>query len=84
MNESAVKMDISEQIKEIILDIADIPSQKYMDSAKLREDLGMDSLDMVELIMVCEKDFYVNLPDKEWKLVETPRQLADLINARKP
>ena len=76
-------MEITTQIKEIILDLADIPAQRYVESAHLREDLGLDSLDMVELIMICEKNFYVNLPDREWKTIETPHQLVRLILERR-
>lgn len=45
----------------------------------LKNDLGLDSLDMVEVIMMCEKDFFTNLPDREWTKSETVLDLERLI-----
>lgn len=45
----------------------------------LKDDLGLDSLDMVEIIMSCEKDFFTNLPDKEWAKCKTILELEQII-----
>ena len=73
------EMDIASQVKSIILSISSIPDRQYADTASFKEELGFDSLDMIEMIMTCERDFYISLPDKEWKHLDTPQELTHLI-----
>ncbi len=44
----------------------------------LVKDLGMDSLEMLELVMECEKEFQVVIPDREWTSIT---RIQDLIHA---
>ncbi len=57
--------------KEILLDIAQKPADFYQGSGRLKDDYGLDSLDMVELVMYCEKDLDITLRDHEWKSIKT-------------
>jgi NADH dehydrogenase (ubiquinone) 1 alpha/beta subcomplex 1 len=45
-------------------------------------DLGLDSLDTVEVVMAIEEDFSVEIPDKEADDIKTPRQAVDYISHR--
>ena len=45
--------------------------------AKLEEDLGADSLDLVEIIMSVEDEFIIDIPDEHAEKLQTVQQLAD-------
>lgn len=50
--------------------------------AKLREDLGADSLDLTELVMVLEDHFDISIPDSELANIETVQDLVDYIGGQ--
>ena len=45
--------------------------------ANLEEDLGADSLDLVEIIMAVEEEFVIDIPDEHAEKLQTVQQLAD-------
>lgn len=49
--------------------------------ARLREDVGLDSLDHVEMVMLLEDEFGVNITDEEAQKLETVQQVVDLLRA---
>lgn len=71
------KNKVKEKLKEVINDLLQIDDIKQEDS--LIEDLGMDSLDMVELVMYIEEDFDIELPDDGLDNVKTIRDVEKLI-----
>ncbi|MDX2246359.1 MAG: acyl carrier protein [Bacteroidia bacterium] len=71
------------QLKNTILDLAGIPEAQFSWSQSLRVEIGLDSLDMVELVMICEKDFGVSISDREWQGLSTAASLRDLISAHR-
>lgn len=74
---------LANTLKSIVLDIAEIAPDSYHPYADFKADLGLDSLDMVELIMICEKDFVIHLPDHEWTNIASPEELLQLISKKK-
>lgn len=76
--------DFDAAFRAVILDVTEIDPADYAPEANLRADLALDSLDLIELVMVCEKDFGVLVPDREWMKIETIAQLRELIMARLP
>ena len=69
--------NMEEKIKEIIEDRLGISRNDYRNDESFQEDLGCDSLDMVDLIMECEKQFNISIPDDD---VDKLRTVQDLIN----
>lgn len=59
------KEEIKNKIKEIIVDKNDVPAEQVTDNASFEADLGMDSLDRVELMIEVEKEFKISIPDDE-------------------
>lgn len=57
--------NIEEKVKSIIADQLGIEEEQVKDDSKFLEDLGADSLDLVELIMSLEEEFNVEIPDEE-------------------
>lgn len=58
-------LTVEERVKKIIVEQYGVDEKEVVPSAKLREDLGADSLDLVELVMACEEAFDIEIPDKE-------------------
>ncbi len=70
-------MAIEERIKEIIADQLGVEADKITPEAKFVEDLGADSLDVVELIMAFEEEFGIEIPDEDAEKIQT---VGDVIN----
>lgn len=65
-------MDVSfEKIKEIIVDQMGVDPDKVTESASFIEDLGADSLDIVELIMTFEEEFDMEMSDEDAEKIAT-------------
>lgn len=63
---SHVKMeDIKNRLKEIVVDRLDVEEDQIKPEASFVEDLGADSLDIVELIMGIEEEFDIEIPDED-------------------
>lgn len=50
--------------------------------SKLVEDLGADSLDVVELVMACEDEFNISLPDEDVEKMQTVKDVVEYITKR--
>jgi acyl carrier protein len=57
--------DIAEKVKAIVVDKLGVDEAEVVESASFTNDLGADSLDVVELVMEFEKEFGVTVPDNE-------------------
>ncbi len=57
--------NIAEDVKAIIADKLGVDASEVTDSASFQNDLGADSLDIVELIMDFEKQFDIKIPDED-------------------
>ena len=68
-----------DKIKEIIAEKLEIDIEQITDEAKFIDDLGADSLDVVELIMTLEDEFEVEITDEEAEKIVTVRDAIDFI-----
>ena len=59
------KEEIVARLKEIIIDRLDVEEEQIAPEASFVEDLGADSLDIVELIMGIEEEFDIEIPDED-------------------
>jgi len=64
-------LNIEEKIKKIIIEKLAIKKSKITLETNFINDLGADSLDIVELIMEFEKEFNISIPDEEAELIKT-------------
>ncbi len=64
-------MALSEEVKQIIVNQLHVPPEKVTENAHFIDDLGADSLDIVELVMALEEKFGITIPDEEAQKLDT-------------
>ena len=64
-------MSILEQVKEVVVEQLDVNADEVKEESKFVEDLGADSLDVVELVMALEEKFEIEIPDDEAEKIST-------------
>lgn len=67
------------RINEIIAREFEVPLTDVVPSARLREDLGLDSLDGLDLIVALEAEFDIRLDDKAVKRLQTVGEIHDYV-----
>ena len=63
--------DIAEKVKKIIVDQLGVSADEVKPEASFVDDLGADSLDIVELIMGIEEEFDIEIPDEDAEKLTT-------------
>lgn len=79
----ATKDQIFDKVKAIIVDQLGVEEDEVNLEASFIEDLGADSLDIVELIMALEEEFEVEVPDEDAEKLQTVSDAVEYIKARK-
>jgi acyl carrier protein len=74
---------LTKQVKEIIANELNVPMSKLTDSASFQEDLGADSLAIIELIMRIEEAFDLDIPDKEAETIRTVKEAIAYVKTKK-
>ncbi|HIX20538.1 MAG TPA: acyl carrier protein [Candidatus Akkermansia intestinigallinarum] len=75
--------NIESQVKDIIVEQLGVEPQKVTLEAKFIEDLGADSLDIVELIMAFEEKFSIEVPEDAAEGLKSVQDVIDFINKSK-
>ncbi|MFZ2330441.1 MAG: acyl carrier protein [Atribacterota bacterium] len=70
-------MDVIKRVKKIIVDQLGIEEEKVKEESSFIDDLGADSLDIVELIMAFEEEFDIEIADED---AEKIKVVADVIH----
>lgn len=63
--------NFKERFNALIIDKLGIDESEIIATARFNEDLGADSLDMVELVMDFEREFKITIPDEESEKIKT-------------
>ncbi len=64
-------MESMDRIKKIIVDQLGVDESKITENSSFVDDLGADSLDIVELIMAFEEEFDIEIPDEDAEKMKT-------------
>jgi acyl carrier protein len=72
-------VEILDRIKQIIADQLGIDEDQIVPEAAFIDDLGADSLDIVELIMALEEEFDMEIPDEDAEKIKTVQDAIDYI-----
>lgn len=70
---------VFEKIKKILAEQLDVDAEELSMDTKIAEDLGADSLDVVELLMSIEDEFDVEIPDDEIENLKTIGNVVEYI-----
>ncbi len=71
--------DISEKVKNIVVEHLGVEADKVVENASFIDDLGADSLDTVELVMAFEEEFGVEIPDDAAETITTVQDAIKFI-----
>ncbi len=63
--------DIAERVKKVVAEQLGVELEKVTEEASFTEDLGADSLDIVELAMALEEEFEIEIPDEDAQAIKT-------------
>lgn len=75
-------MDIEKRVKEIIAEQLGLSVEEVANESSYVDDLGADSLDVVELVMALEEEFDIEIPDDELEKIRTVQDTIDYIKQR--
>lgn len=78
-----MSQEITEKVKEIIVEKLGVDAGDVTEAANFTNDLGADSLDTVELIMEFEKEFDVSIPDEDAENIATVGDAIKYLNDKK-
>ena len=73
-------MESMDRIKKIIVDQLGVDESKITENSSFVDDLGADSLDIVELIMAFEEEFDIEIPDKDAEKMKTVGDAIKYLN----
>ena len=72
--------ELENKIKSILINTLGVENEEISHDTRLKEDLGADSLDMVELCMEAEKQFNIMIPDDDFTEVSTFQDFVNVVN----
>ena len=73
------RVELETRLREIIVSFMEVEEAKVINSANLIDDLGLDSLDRLELLMKIEDSFSIHLPDEAAKQIVDFSSLVDCV-----
>ena len=73
-------MAVESKMIDIIVEQLSVDKDKVVVGASFVDDLGADSLDLVELIMAMEEEFDVEIPDEEAEKIASVQDAIDFVN----
>jgi acyl carrier protein len=76
------KEAIFDKVKKIVVDQLSVDADKVTSDANFANDLGADSLDVVELVMALEEEFDVEIPDEAAEGIATVQAAVDYISSK--
>ncbi len=71
--------EVVRRVKDLIAESLGVNPTEVVSSASFIDDLGADSLDIVELVMAIEKEFNVEIPDEDAEKITTVQDAVDYI-----
>ncbi len=76
------RQEIEEKVREFLIDDLEIDEEKIQPKARLKEDIGIDSLDFVDIVVIVEKKFGFKMKTEEMGQVKTFSDFCDYIEKK--
>ena len=73
--------EVQDKIKQIIVDELGVDEAEVTENARFIEDLGADSLDLVELVMRFEEEFDIEIPDEDAEKITRVKEAVEYIES---
>lgn len=73
---------VFDKVKKIIVDQLDVEEDKVIEAASITDDLGADSLDVVDLVMSFEEEFDIEIPDDQVEKIKTVGDIVKFIEEK--
>jgi acyl carrier protein len=73
---------VEERLREIVIDQLGVNEEEVTNEASFQEDLGADSLDVVELVMQIEEEWGLEIPDEDAERIQTFQDALNYIEDR--
>ena len=74
--------EIEEKVRNFLIEELEIDEEKITPDALLKEDLGIDSLDFVDIVVIVERNFGFKIKPEEMKGVDTYSKFCDYIETK--
>lgn len=75
-------MNTFERVKKVLVEQLDVSEDEVTLQASIIDDLGADSLDVVEIIMGLEEEFDVEIPDEEAEKLTTVQKVVEYVDEK--
>ncbi|MBR6424063.1 MAG: acyl carrier protein [Bacteroidales bacterium] len=75
-------MTIEERIKNFLVEEMEIDPEKIYPEARLKEDMGIDSLEVVDTVVFVESEFGFKMKSEQFKDIKTYKQFVDYITEK--
>jgi acyl carrier protein len=75
--------EVQDKIKQIIVDELGVDEAEVTENARFIEDLGADSLDLLELVMRFEEEFDIEIPDEDAEKIQAVRDAYAYVEQHK-
>ena len=76
------RTEIEEKVIEFLIDELEVEEDKIAPEALLKDDLGIDSLDFVDIVVIVEKNFGFKIKPEEMAGVKTLKDFCDYIDSK--
>ena len=76
------KMSVNPKVKDIIVEQLGVDPEKVKSEASFIDDLGADSLDIVELVMAMEEEFDLEIPDEDAEKLKTVNDVQTYLSSK--
>ena len=73
--------DVIERVKKIVVERLEVDADKVNEKASFIDDLGADSLDLVELVMAFEEEFGIEIPDEDAEKITRVKEAVEYIES---
>lgn len=73
---------VFDKVKKIIVDQLDVEEDKVTEAASITDDLGADSLDVVDLVMSFEEEFDIEIPEDQVEKIKTVGDIVKFIEEK--
>lgn len=79
MYDKELIMNIEDRVKNIIVEQLSVDAESVTSEASFVEDLGADSLDIVELVMTMEEEFDLEIPDEDAEKIKSVKDVVSYV-----